>query len=1271
MPLIRAAHIEQFGALTEGRDRIGELVRRLIWFWLPNRLVGHSFLSGEVNNFPGWDGWAQVKLNGAPDHYSLWEISTQRKDLAKIKADFRKSLRRDLPPSWSRSTATYVAVTTHKLKDRFKLRDELMKCKGNTWSDIQIIDGPALEQWIERCPPVQQWMAEEFGIGDGQFGETLTAAWKRWSEVTQPDITTDLVLAGRNTPDIASGLTFDIDPVLAVQADSPQEAVAVTYAVIGSLSPEEKTRLLSNALVLTSEERATAYAEQPARDDGRPLTILLPPATSQANRLVKQGHRVVLALGRKDSNSRGTLIKRALRSDFEKALTTSMGFTEAKATSDARACGSSVSIWRIWNLCETASPGSQVPMWAQPPQNQTVIPAILARAWDERVDGDKAILSALSGSDYDSYRDSIHNFAACDDALHETVGSVYKLVAPSVAYALVSSAIRGSQLTSFAEVAKTVFSAVEQNVADLWDIAEVETPLEDRSTYSSWLRDGLAETLLAIAYLRTPTTGVLESFGGGQAFADNLVRSLPGLSSDPRVVASLNEQLPYLAEAAPVPFVEALESLVQGDESLEPLFADRGMFGPRYHVGVLWALELLAWSSEYLGRVSMLLAQLNEKFAAISSGNKPLTSLKEIFLAWNPGTTATLSDRVSALEHMWALYPNTTWQLLLTLLPYGSDTASPTYEPSWRDFGRSDLKPTTRVEAARAYRAYTELALTAAESSIMRQLDLLKFYSQFPSEYQQRLNESLRGSARNGSEKPVFAWTTLRAFIAKNRSFSKMSWAVSGRPLEELEDTAGLFRPDKASIRDRWLFDDVWPEICRDAYDTDGRDEYLSELRREAIEDVLTHEGVAAINKMVAEANYPHLVGAAFATVCPLASGLLDAMTGWVRNLEKKGLHAVQAASGKRLSIDGDSWTSDLLARAASDNWPPEAVARSLLDYPTNMQTFKLVGSLGSKVSSTYWRHCWTHGGAIEDEAIPHLASKLIEAGRAAALIDLMSHRFARFGPRWVMRAIESTLSELNSDQQAGWNSTLGYNLSEALRWLRKQDNVDRVALARLEYPLVSLLTSPGSGDDDVLVLHEVLSSDPGFFVQVVCDVYREASVEKPAVVDDRARALASTGWRLLRSWKTVPGTKNDGSIDGAELTSWVHEVRKLAREKDREDVVEQHIGQVLFHAGGSSASGGAWLPGSVLEIIETSHSQHLEQGFEIECVNSRGVTRRSPLSGGELERAQEDVWQERTSSLGNKWPRVRAMFRRIADDWKRQARWNDQNAEKLRLRWS
>ena len=68
------------------------------------------------------------------------------------------------------------------------------------------------------------------------------------------------------------------------------------------------------------------------------------------------------------------------------------------------------------------------------------------------------------------------------------------------------------------------------------------------------------------------------------------------------------------------------------------------------HTGLLWALEALAWSPEYLGAAALSLARLAQIDPGGRWANRPDHSLNQIFLPWQPQTAATREDRLAVVD---------------------------------------------------------------------------------------------------------------------------------------------------------------------------------------------------------------------------------------------------------------------------------------------------------------------------------------------------------------------------------------------------------------------------------------------------------------------------------------------------------------------------------------------------------------------------------------------------------------------------------------------
>ncbi|MGA8051636.1 MAG: hypothetical protein WCA09_15770, partial [Burkholderiales bacterium] len=940
---------------------------------------------------------------------------------------------------------------------------------------------------------------------------------------------------------VKDGLRFESDRILAIQTDSPEESVALVYAVINTLPTETKDRLLANALVITNDAQAAEYAHQPMREETEPLTILVPPAVSCANPLERARHRVVMAFGRKDPNARSLIIKRALRSDFEKALSASMKIPAADATAQARACGCSVSIWRVWNLLRTAATGDQKPIWARDDSVASrLVPATLLRSWDEDCEGDRNVVADLSGQKYEDYRDSLQPYGACDDPHFERVGSVFNVVAPAVAFTLLGRLITPSHLTALERTVKTVFGEIEQDVSAVWDAPPDDTPrISKKPKYSTWLRDGLAETLLGIAFLgEAQPSGALAQAGGGQAIVNRLVRALPGLGADPRIMASLRDQLPYLAEATPVPFVEALESLLQGDSTrLKPLFRDRGFFGPTYHAGLLWALEGLAWSPDFLPRVTLILAALDELDPGGNIGNRPRNSLRDIFLAWHRGTSVSIEGRVAALKLLHDKHPQTAWWLLLKLMPHPHDTATPTHEPIWRDFGRSEMPDLTNRFVVDAYRKYTELALDVAQDHLSRQIDLMEAYPQFPPEYRKRVVEMLSASSKKEYPDDLRdqAWKALHDLITHHRAFGDADWAMEAKDLKDLEALAENYVPRDPVALHKWILDDQWPETGYKAEDFEGKQRDIDKRRREALLDILDRLGWEGIYRVIREYQYPHIAAIVLPEIAD-EQALLSALDVWAKERSPNHLSAIRAATRARLRVAGASWTDLLMAHLTSSDWAVEAKASALIDYPVAPETFRLVASLGADVEQYYWEHCWLYLDGTEPETKRLVAERYMRHGRAPDLLSTTGKGFDDLGVELVLRVIDETIKRLNEGRLPADRSMFGWHLKRAFKWLRKQPGVNPLDIARLEYPFLQLLTGVGREDDEELVLHKLLAQDPSFFVQVLCDLYKPASRPREQPADETTESRAMAGWRLLGSWKLVPGLRQDNSVDKDSL---------------------------------------------------------------------------------------------------------------------------------------
>ena len=238
----------------------------------------------------------------------------------------------------------------------------------------------------------------------------------------------------------------------------------------------------------------------------------------------------------------------------------------------------------------------------------------------------------------------------------------------------------------------------------------------------------------------------------------------------------------------------------------------------------------------------------------------------------------------------------------------------------------------------------------------------------------------------------------------------------------------------------------------------------------------------------------------------------------------------------------------------------------------------------------------------------------------------------------------------------------LTFAVEELLQELDGRKDAREEQIASLEWAYLALLEHSRRPS---VVLHRSMSSNPNFFVEVLSAAFHAANKERPnwsTEEAERRRNIASHANRLLDSWNKIPG-ETAGVIDGVALTEWVKQARRLCNEADRSRIGDQFIGAML--ASGSRDAHKIWIPPiPVREVIEKIKNRDLELGIELAIHNSRGVTKRDPLEGGEQERAIAQKYRGYSKAMSIDWPRTSALFERIARSFEDSAKIYDTDAQ-------
>ena len=194
--------------------------------------------------------------------------------------------------------------------------------------------------------------------------------------------------------------------------------------------------------------------------------------------------------------------------------------------------------------------------------------------------------------------------------------------------------------------------------------------------------------------------------------------------------------------------------------------------------------------------------------------------------------------------------------------------------------------------------------------------------------------------------------------------------------------------------------------------------------------------------------------------------------------------------------------------------------------------------------------------------------------------------------------------------------------LIEELQVRQKQGDptVDLHRLARLEWIYLDLLDGhPVSAQ----TFRKLLQDNPEYFINLLSLIYRPRTDTEDAIREysEEQRRRAGKAYQLLLSWKDVPGSRDDGTVDELTLLDWIKAARSLAQERGLLEVCDSRIGEVLAYARGESDESWPCIPvRDALEEISVN-SEEILKGFSVGIFNKRGLVTRSLREGGDQER--------------------------------------------------
>lgn len=1247
---ITATQIENWADTRDAQGMLPILVRRLIG--ATSKTTALSIPGGDSVNSPGWDGQVQVAEGCAwvPPAESFWEMGCSADITAKARADFKKRHAEIAPEVAARTTFVFVSPRRWPRKDEWKRE----AAQQGAWREIRAYDADDLEAWIEAAPSVALWFGEHLGLR-GSGIESIARYWENWRGQTQLSITADALLAGREEAKNAlSDALSKIPPLIGIEADSSDEAVAFVCAVLGSHDRREAAACITtedgwafadaNSALQIGLAATPEVAIHRAPRDG--FTLIIP---------FSAGDRAAHFLGSaaRAAGEPHIVLERPRANQFEEALKR-LGEESADATRLTHATGRS---WSVYRRVRAKNPALRRPGWLNDRASRCLVALTLIGAWSSTKTGDRACLEAVAAKPYDSLEVELRHIATLDDAPVLQIGSVWKAKAPIDLLYLFAPEITTAELSRFFSIADAILAkpdpALELEDSKRWMAGVYGKVREESGLVIESIVDSLAK-LSVYAENSHDAHAALIRDG-----VDTLVRRLL-FDADSDRWLSLHGVLKELAEASPDVFLRCIEaSLARPDAPVRRLLSETeesGLFGRCWHAGLLWALEILAWSPTRLALVADILAQLTTTQIRGNWANTPLRTLSSFFRTWWPQTTATIDQRIAVIDRLIRTHNDVAWDLMYSLVPRQAGWATANAKPRWRDDDSGAGRPAISSELGTYLSEVAARIIEEARLHPRRIAQLVDTLDSFDGTYKKEIVSLVESSRELDDDGREILRSSVRKYLNWHNSYNESGTKKSRTAADRLGTQFEALAPIDVIKRHAWLFTNGWAELPdgrRESFEK--QDEVRARMRGEALQEVIHERGLDGLTALATLSGNAWLVGwqlgradiaepeiidwiaKQFATAGrqfhqPLISGIVHALPS-----ERRRIILVKTLDS-HLSEIGDS----------------DGVAAFLSSAPCEHETLGILESFPEEIQQSYWKSVrpgYVRGQSAE---LAYAVDKLVAVGRHRTAFLALQPDCKNVAPE----QLNLILDGIRAGAEPEGPLPDGWQVGEAIEVMQKSGKVARRALALLEFAFFPGLEHDTHG---VKNLYAEMLCDPALFMECICLVYRRHNGPTEPV-EEAKKTAAELAWRVLHEGRGIPGTKDDNTIDEAGFTAWVESVRHLAKDHDRADATDTVIGQWFSSCPADEDQTWPCLP--VRNLLDQGDAEHIREGFLMGVMNNRGVTTRSSDEGGGQERALASKYRKLAEPLHNSHPRVAALLEHLSQHYEEHARREDWNAQ-------
>lgn len=797
-----------------------------------------------------------------------------------------------------------------------------------------------------------------------------------------------------------------------------------------------------------------------------------------------------------------------------------------------------------------------------------------------------------------------------------------------------------NDIKKFFEISQEVLKEKDKRIQDDGGFSLL-VPESGPFVHSEALRNGIIQGLAMICNLfRTQLSCSSETINHE---AIMLIRNLFTEASSSTWM-SLDSHLPTVAEIHPTEYLSCLEGeIINSPQNIEFLFPKNGenlLFSRNFICSVLWSLEGLAWDEKYFVKCIRILGQISKlKFDKTNSSNTPINSIISIMLPWHIQTLATKEKQKNAIKALQQECPDVAWIVIKGLLPHATRTTGGTHKPRYIILNLPKEVRTSEEDILNLYQYYSHVALGLAEADYCKMVDLLSYYDDMDRdtivEYLSLISEQAVG------------WEDSKKYPFWKELLNQKEWLVHNTEddlddfmMKLLDSTIEKVLPTDIRYIYRRLYEPGYFD-----YDDEGEFHTKWEAKRNkqetAVYDIYVSYGIESVVEFAKELNNEAWIAQ------NLGKQLKEEdIKTLLKMCYKSSLNREFFASIINGYIIANDY--DAIKQTELGTYSLDYVSWVLSCLRPSMRLFEIVNDLLGEQSKLYWDSIIIPRFGLDDDVdLNYVWNQLVEQKRYAAAINLFgittencSIPHDKLHEVLTLAAITGSNDRLDPDAVR--------NLIELLQQTRSI-SVELIS----DVELIYLFWLDEHSNVKPLALRYRLSNEPMFFCELIRLFYKKRNSEthEEKISEQMAKRL----WEILYNYSVIPGTDWDGNYSENDFCKWIEYCKAWGRAEDREDIVQQTIGNGLSYA--RKLENGL-IDDFIMKELNKIENEEMRTGYQLGIFNQRGVRMIDPEGKPELQLAEKyKEMSEAVESLG--YAKFAETLLQISDDYTREAEYN------------